>query len=406
MKTADPSELKCLLCSSAALDLSFDGRHLMSVTSDTKPWNWPAMTYFCRDCGHLQKQRSNDAQREVENIYSNYEIYQLSNGLEQVIFQNGNQVPTTRSFQLIARLVETIDLPRDGQLLDIGCGNGAFLSAFGKQFKRWRLSGFEQNSRYQGTVSKFSGVQRFYSASLEAINHKFDLITLIHVLEHVDTPVDFLKQIRPLLKESGLLLIQLPNVIENPLDMIVIDHYSHFSPDVLRRFVLGLGYELVFTSTDWVRKEITLGVSLAKGVRRTTVPEVNVPSLANFYSESSEWLHAFLEAAKNHDENSRLGVFGTAVAGTWLAANLGSRIDFFVDEDLERAGKLHLGKRVIHPREVLSTDSVLLAFPYSLARRIQDRILKSYVGAYILPPPFYGMGDVLGDAQVALGIPG
>lgn len=387
MSKSAPNESVCLLCGSPELSICYRGDGMRSVTSDAKPWHYPAITYFCLQCGHLQKLRSAAFRRGIDSVYFNYDIYHLSNGLEQIIFQNGAQVPSTRSLQLTQRLEEAFHLPDRGALLDVGCANGAFLTAFGKRFPNWRLFGFEQNRHYEKRVLDLPNVDGFFSSSLESINRKFDLISLSHVLEHVDDPVHFLGLIRPLLKEDGLLLIQVPNILENPLDMVVIDHYSHFSPWVLKRFMIWLAFEPVFIATDWVRKEITFGARLLnEGEQIDLPPQIDIRLLSDFFTKCADWLSKLVRAGDSQDVGSRVGIFGTAVAGTWLGANLSERVHFFVDEDVSRIGKLHLGKPVLHPRQVEPTDSVLLAFPYRLAAQIRDRISKSYPGKYLLPP--------------------
>jgi cyclopropane fatty-acyl-phospholipid synthase-like methyltransferase len=40
------------------------------------------------------------------------------------------------------KLQQVVDLPTRGNLLDIGCGNGAFLKSFGKVYRNWSLAGF------------------------------------------------------------------------------------------------------------------------------------------------------------------------------------------------------------------------------------------------------------------------
>jgi hypothetical protein len=54
------------------------------------------------------------------------------------------------------------------------------------------------------------------------------------------------------------------------------------------------------------------------------------------------------------------GIFGTSIAGTWLYGELGDRTSFFVDEDPARAGKAHLGVRIIAPPNVPANGWFLL----------------------------------------------
>jgi hypothetical protein len=81
------------------------------------------------------------------------------------------------------------------------------------------------------------------------------------------------------------------------------------------------------------------------------------------------------------------GLFGTAVAGTWLRNELGDAVSFFVDEDDYRIGKEFMSLKVYHPRDVPSAWHVFIAFPFSIAIDIWKR-LKSYPAQFHLPPNF------------------
>jgi tRNA G46 methylase TrmB len=83
-------------------------------------------------------------------------MYTLSDGHEQVIF--GNSPPMPRTTKLVMKLQQVVDLPTRGNLLDIGCGNGAFLKSFGKVYRSWSLAGFERDDSFRDDIMKIEGV--------------------------------------------------------------------------------------------------------------------------------------------------------------------------------------------------------------------------------------------------------
>lgn len=100
----------------------------------------------------------------------------------------------------------------------------------------------------------------------------------------------------------------------------------------------------------------------------------------------AEWLNSVAKQAKDLASRSRFGILGTAVAGTWLGAVVGEKLAFFVDEDEQRLGKLHLGRPIVHSRDVKKDDAVYIAFPYALAQSIHGRLSRNGSGKYILQP--------------------
>lgn len=96
-------------------------------------------------------------------------------------------------------------------LLDVGCGNGSFLSL--AQNCGWDVVGIDTDAKavhnaIQNGVNAFEGGIEIY----EGQNDIFDVITLSHVIEHVHDPVKLLKACHNLLKPGGQLWLQTPNI--------------------------------------------------------------------------------------------------------------------------------------------------------------------------------------------------
>jgi 2-polyprenyl-3-methyl-5-hydroxy-6-metoxy-1,4-benzoquinol methylase len=83
-------------------------------------------------------------------------------------------------------------------------------------------------------------------ASLETListkPDRFDLATLMHVLEHLENPIQVLTQIREdLLGETGLLFIEVPNFYAH--DSYELAHLSCFTEHTLNELIRQAGFE-------------------------------------------------------------------------------------------------------------------------------------------------------------------
>ena len=361
----------CLLCHHHTLVEFSALLELESVTSDCRPWLNGEKLLVCKQCGHVQKQINSFWQDEVAQIYSQYALYSLSGGEEQTIFSKNNGYSQ----------------PRSSLILDVGCGNGAFLNAFGKLFPKWKLAGFEQNQLFYDKIMQIQGVEYFYS-SLNEIDLDFDLMAFIHVLEHIPQPSIFLKQLYKKVKKNGIILIQVPNFLENPFDLVVKDHCSHFTTTTLKWLVENLGFEVLAIHTDWIPKEISL-------ILRPTTVEHQIHLNNEFFVEISrlvksniDWLQKLVKHAREETETTdQFGIFGTAIAGSWLAGILGSKVRFFVDEDTQRIGKMYLDHPVFHMSELPNGSVVYIALPQKIAKQIYERIQPLWTQTKFVIPP-------------------
>jgi len=92
-------------------------------------------------------------------------------------------------------------------ILDIGAGTGDFLKICAAN--NWNISGVEPNSDAR-KISKTKGV--LLKKELDQLeNKKFDVITLWHVLEHVENLSHYIFKLKQLLSDNGRLLIAVPN---------------------------------------------------------------------------------------------------------------------------------------------------------------------------------------------------
>jgi SAM-dependent methyltransferase len=374
----------CRVCGATDLAVCFDGAGLGSVTSDCRPWSRDVTVMTCSKCGILQKPEMPGVADAVAAVYAGYDIYRLSGGEEQAIF-SGDGIGIARSRRLVQRLRELVPLPSTGALLDVGCGNGATLRAFGAELPGWRMSGFEIDDRSRRTVLALPGVVGFHAGRLEDVDGAFDLLSFVHVLEHIPAPWGALGRARELLRADGLLLIQVPNVLANAFDLGVMDHFFHFTAPHLEGLLVAAGFEPLVVSTEVITKELTAIARPAPGPATASIPAGD-GAIAAALGRQGEWLHRTHAAVRRAAQAPRFGIFGTAIAGTWLGMTAGERLGYFVDEDVARVGRRHLDVPVRHPGDLRAEDRVFLAFPAPVARGLNERLRASYCADFIMPP--------------------
>ena len=95
-------------------------------------------------------------------------------------------------------------------ILDIGCGEGNFLSYLDS--KKFDKTGIEINNEgYKAT--KIKGINVF-NQDISGVNFdgkKFDVISLWHVLEHIKEPKLLFENIKKNLNNNGIVIFQIPN---------------------------------------------------------------------------------------------------------------------------------------------------------------------------------------------------
>ena len=113
----------------------------------------------------------------------------------------------TEYFSIVQQFAEV----NTGRFLDVGCGTGGVLGVARK--RGWEAVGLEvsdwavEQARKQGNTIVNATV-------LEARfpDDHFDAVSMFDVLEHLPSPVDYIKDVYRILKPGGVLVMETPNI--------------------------------------------------------------------------------------------------------------------------------------------------------------------------------------------------
>ncbi len=158
-----------------------------------------------------------------------------------------------------------IENSKKGSLLDLACGDGSITKYFAGAFEK--VVGVDASSVHLAKAKEQNPLVEFHESLIETFEPegKFDTVTLLNLLEHVDNPVELLKKVGAFLKPSGRLLLHVPNAeainrkiavkmgtlldLEelSPFDIDIAGHRRSYTMDTLIQDIQKAGLKVIST---------------------------------------------------------------------------------------------------------------------------------------------------------------
>lgn len=150
-----------------------------------------------------------------------------------------------------ARLVTRESHCHKGRLLDVGAGTGYFARTMSQ--RGWQVEAIEKSPQARNFARKHFGLEMKEEKALaELTPGSFNVITLWHVMEHMEHLHETWDRLRRLLTDKGILVIAVPNsgsydAQRYGADWAAYDvprHLWHFTPTTIQRMALRHGFSL------------------------------------------------------------------------------------------------------------------------------------------------------------------
>lgn len=204
----------------------------------------------CEHC-HLLFTVPRPAPDQIGAYYQSEEYYSHQENTKGFIPKVYEMV---KSVNIKNKLHIALKQSKDASVLDIGCGVGDFL--WHAQKRGCKVTGIEPSDDAKAIAEKRLGFRPLDpSQSQELPSASFDVITMWHVLEHVDDLKSQISELSRLLKPGGRLVLALPNF--KSYDAVyykdkwaawdVPRHLNHFCKDSIKA---------IFSETDLEITEI------------------------------------------------------------------------------------------------------------------------------------------------------
>lgn len=320
-------ELTCRVCHGkdiTLLDLPINS----FITSDCNMWQGSKPRFYICDCNYVGKALNDSYKDSLEHSYKSYEPYWQNRklGAPKAAVQEQKSLDITsgkflsRSDLLVSYLFNKSILEEQNYktftILEYGCGSAPFIDALeNSKIQNYIVDLADLNDIHYEVVSKKCSFRKFYNITNQMLDQTYDLITLVHVLEHVDNPVELLINLSKSLKDNGKLLVQIPNSSINPFDFIIADHLSHFSLANIIKLIRKTDLKVFNYSVETVPKEITL--LIGKNQNEIELPNFNdkLDLPINFFNDYKNLIDKLTSKHK-------IIIFGTSIGALWLTSEI------------------------------------------------------------------------------------
>ena len=204
----------------------------------------------CLNCG-LSYTMPRPDKEKIGEYYKSEEYYshqENKKGFIPRLYESVKKVNLKHKYKLATQGMSV------GKMLDIGCGVGDFLHTAEEQ--GWACTGVEPSEDAKSIAKTRIKADIINSEALENIpDESFDVITMWHVLEHVDDLKWQIEQLYRLTKTGGRIVIAVPNYKSYDGQYYkelwaaydVPRHLNHFNRNTLTKMFKSQGLNLIRT---------------------------------------------------------------------------------------------------------------------------------------------------------------
>jgi 2-polyprenyl-3-methyl-5-hydroxy-6-metoxy-1,4-benzoquinol methylase len=149
-------------------------------------------------------------------------------------------------------------LPRDAEVLDVGCGNGVISRSLGQ--KGFKVKGIDISDK---TIEKARSLNNLPNVSFDVVSaekliadgHRYHAVICSEVLEHLNDPGKLLHTLHQSLHPDGILIVTVPNgkgprelFVTRPI--ITLQKKNNWMWKFVKKFKSGLGYQGTTAQSD------------------------------------------------------------------------------------------------------------------------------------------------------------
>ncbi|MBT4191842.1 MAG: class I SAM-dependent methyltransferase [Candidatus Diapherotrites archaeon] len=189
---------------------------------------------------------------------------------------HGKDAHKSQSFMYNSRedyFIDFMKLKGNEKILDIGCGSGTFTRKIAKQFPKVEITGMDISEKVISFAKKESTKKKLKNTKfvISGINKikttgQFEVIIISHLIEHLEDPLDALREVKKKLAKNGRLFITTPNysslwpLAEKVFDKTIAkdgyslddQHISRFNTRSIKKIVNKAGLQTTNLKTLYV----------------------------------------------------------------------------------------------------------------------------------------------------------
>jgi len=368
-ESTDATSLRCLLCGGDRLKVFFHLKrfplYIGVVPKDRADSNpcWPLRAALCLDCGHCQ-QETPPPEDALAGLYSHdYSCH--------------SPVLSGIGAEILDRFLEFLKprLPhaRTLRVLEIGCYDGYVLDKLKTLGHEVEGCDPSQGADIAREKLELNVRKEFFRDGLYPAA-SFDVVIARHIIEHLLSPVEFLRSVARILRPGGCVVLETPNYAYSLRHCLWgnfhIEHVSYFTPCSLRLTTHKAGFRT--TDGDWGQFMYAVGkVGPDKAEPAGVVPhhelDLELAAIRRLTDEFQAQVCAFAENLGTLLQSLKsagctIAIYGAGghTTSLWALEVIDpSWFEYVVDGDPRKWGQLVSGFNVqVSPPDRLCRDSV------------------------------------------------
>ena len=207
--------------------------------------------FFCKNCNHFFSNKNFFSKKFYEQNYS-LSTYKkkIKKIFDKILKLSNKKSDNNQRVKRILRYKKKYQKINTTRLLDIGSGIGIFPFKMSKQ-KSWKVTSLEPDEESSKHIRKNLNIETINNEFLKANfkGRKFNFITLNKVIEHIESPLLFLKKAKKLITKNGVIYVEVPDGISasklgKDREEFMIEHLHVFSKKSLSNLINKAGLKV------------------------------------------------------------------------------------------------------------------------------------------------------------------
>ncbi|MCP4178050.1 MAG: class I SAM-dependent methyltransferase [bacterium] len=224
---------ECKICKSSKLSLLY-------YHKSKKYLNCDVYNYICLDCAFVGQYPYVEMKKIYKNDYR--DTYAPS---KQYLEHHRKNVLEKANYILANSEIKS------GKVLEIGAAAGLLLKEIEK--KGFQCSGIEPTIGFQEYAKnklKLDVKQGFFTKNIYPEN-SFDIILIVQTLEHISNSIEFIEELKRIIKDKGIIYIEVPNILKyDNFHWFDPPHVHSYSQETLLYLLQKLGLHILFSEKN------------------------------------------------------------------------------------------------------------------------------------------------------------
>ena len=278
---------------------------------------------------------------------------------------------------MIEQILTRVPSGRLTHLVEVGCGQGSFLTGLAQSKRFASLTGFDPAWRgKEGLETDGITIHRRYFGwdALDLVPHGPLFVVARHTIEHVADPMSFLRAICATMKpnDDGRLFLETADIewiIETfqPQDLFY-EHYSIFSRDALRVALAAAGFELLSIDRVFNDQYLWAEARPTIGERRIIGRCEFTAAAENFANRRDRFVRVYRAWMTRIAANRTVWLWGASSKGVTFAQLVdpdGSQLAGAIDINQKKIGYFMpgTGLPIVSPSVLQDGDTVIIMNP-------------------------------------------